>query len=111
MEDGIITLWKVVETIDDRGGEGATLGYFKAEGTAKLNAKGKGWYGGDANVYKVYATNIGNHTYELFTGRYSTGVPTPIDVDGEQKKRDEELRAQTKASLTDEQLRVLGLKR
>lgn len=87
------------------GGEhsmGPAIGYFTHLHKAASAAAGKGWYGGDGGTSKHTAIDIDGTVYLLAQSR-------PIDIDGKQAKRDAELRQQTLASLSREQLRVLGL--
>jgi hypothetical protein len=89
------------------GGErtqGPIIGWHATEAMAEAYAKGRGWYGGDGGFTKHFAIRVGDNIYVLRDAK-------PIDIDQAQARRDMELREQTLAKLSDEQLRVLGLSR
>jgi hypothetical protein len=90
------------------GGErslGPIIGYCESQSDADRHKKGTGWYGGDGHVSKACAIEVNGSLYVL-------AAVKPIvfmDKIEEQKRLDQELRAKTIASLSEEQLRVLGL--
>jgi hypothetical protein len=87
------------------GGEraqGPIIGYFSSAFKASNYARNAGFYGSDGGTSIVPAVNIDGKIYVL-------SQEGAIDLDGEQVQRDANLRAQTIASLSVEQLRVLGL--
>ncbi|WP_150126567.1 hypothetical protein [Burkholderia cenocepacia] len=87
------------------GGEravGPVLGYCRTRASATLLAAGRGYYGRDGDVFGVPALQVGESLWLL-------AQASPIDVDGEQARRDEELRQETLSQLSAEQRRVLGL--
>lgn len=86
----------------DRG-IGPVIGYFTSESQASLFARGKGWYGSDGGTSAAYAIQIDGKWYVLESRN-------PIDLDRNQAEADAILRAETLASLTADQKRVLGIK-
>jgi hypothetical protein len=86
----------------DGGWSDHVLSYHLLAHDAKAAAKGKGWYGGDAYVSEQFAVKVGDQFYLLKS-------TTPIDLDGEQKRRTEELRKEALALLSPEHRIALGL--
>lgn len=84
-------------------GVGPVIGYFSNDHQARCFAAGKAWYGGDGHVCACDAIKVGEQVFVL-NSRY------PIDLDKAQAKYDEELRERTLKKLSDEELRVLGLR-
>jgi hypothetical protein len=102
----IIDAWAV----HGDGGEnrvGPVIGYANSKENADAYAAGKAWYGGDGYVKKVSAMVINGETYILASSRPVTFVGAKEAEVVAQKRRDEELRQQTLASLTPDQRRVL----
>lgn len=88
------------------GGErglGPVIGYYTSESTAKMKAKGKGWYGGDGVVREAHIIESDGEYYALVN-------TNPVDLNGLQAEADEKLRAETLAGLSEDQIRVLGIK-
>lgn len=96
-------VFSVYSTKDEYGRRGVKVGDFRSFAVAEAYAHGRGWYGGKGDVAKSKAVSILGKVYLLQD-------PSPIDLDGEQKARDDLLRQETIASLSDDQLRVLGIK-
>lgn len=99
-------LWIEVWKAHGDGGEhgiGPVIAYCSTESQAKQAAAKQGWCGGDGAVTHAPALKIDGKVWVL-------AQREPIDLDSEQAKRDEALRAKTLASLNAEQRRVLGLK-
>lgn len=86
----------------DRG-TGPIRGYCSSRYAAESAAQGQGWYGGNGWVSESYAIKINHDVYVLAS-------KDPIDLDGKSAQTDAELKAQTLASLSEDQKRVLGLK-
>lgn len=105
IENARVEIFQVWAAHGDNGGSGTApvIGYFDSYGKADAAAKGRGWYGGNGNVSDHTAIKVNDKCYLLARN-------AEIDLNLDQKKRDEELRQATLASLTDEQKRVLGLK-
>lgn len=97
-------VWAAMVSTDERGGD-IVYGWYSTKEYALTESRGKGWYGSHGHAVQHKAVVIDGTTYLLGNAGH------PIDVDGEQAIQDAELRKTTLASLTDEQLRVLGLKR
>jgi hypothetical protein len=66
--------WGAYPTTDDMGRLGKCIGWYSTKQSARLQAKGKGWYGGDGSVVKAYTITAEGKTYRLET-------KTPIKVD------------------------------
>lgn len=98
-----ITVWAAHGDGGERG-TGPVLAYYSTQYQAENAAKGRGWYGSNGRVSKHHALRFGSEVWLLQR-------PDPIDLDAVLAKRDAELREETLASLTDEQIRVLGIKR
>lgn len=99
----IFKAFAVYETTDDYGRRGSCLGIFRSSISANEAAKGRGWYGGDAECTEVWLVEIDGKYYRLKS-------PEPVDLDRQQAIYDEKLKQQTLASMTAEQKRVLGIK-
>jgi len=84
-----------------------SLGYFSTDELARAAAQGKAEWGGNGIVRIYDAIEIVNRGHRSV---YILKHADPADVDNQKAAADEELRRKTIASLTDEQLRVLGLK-
>jgi len=82
---------------------GPVIGYCSTEQRARELARKRGWYGSDGYVMTVNAVCIEGKTYVL-------AQPGPIEVDRRCAELDAKLREETVASLTQEQLRVLGVR-
>lgn len=82
---------------------GPVIGYYSDSVKATDAAKGKGYYGGNGHVSEGPAIRIDGKVYRLLSD-------APIDVDGVQASKDDELRKSTLAALSPEQIRVLGIK-
>lgn len=98
-----LDLWQV----HGDGGErsiGPIIGYFRKHHEAVDFARGKAWYGGNGAVQSAKAVEIDGKVYILDSGG------APVDVDMCQYKADEKLKEDTLASLSEDQLRVLGVK-
>lgn len=95
-------VYSVYTQENEFGRQGAKLGDFSASTDAASFAVGKGWWGGNADVVPQKALKVGEHIFLLQSKK-------PIDLDGQQKKKDDELREKTLESLSPEQRRVLGL--
>lgn len=85
-------------------GAGPVLGYFSTEALAALKAENAGWYGGNGATIRWDAVLIDGEVYIL-------KQRDPIDLDLKQSGRDDALKEETIQSLSDDQLRVLGLTR
>lgn len=95
--------WQVHGDGGERG-TGPIIGYASTKSRADEMAKGQGWYGGTGWVQETSVVEIEGKIYALAS-------PVPIDLDGVQAGKDAILRKQTLANMSDDQLRVLGLKR
>ena len=96
-----IDVWKAHGDGGERG-IGPVIAYCSTKAQAENAAKGRGWYGGNGHVTRCAALRIDGMVWLL-------DQPEPIDLDSLEAKRDAELKAQTLASLTAEQRRVLGI--
>jgi hypothetical protein len=79
------------------------IGYCRTESQARELAMRIALYGGHDAVSKAYALELNGQIWLL-------AKPIPIDLDNGQAKRDEQLRRSTIDSLSEEQIRVLGIK-
>jgi uncharacterized membrane protein len=92
---------------DSQGHRGGCLGYSSSHSAAAQMAENKGSWGGPGQVVEekairiVFASGFGPEVYIIKAG--------PVDLDGFKKKKEEELRRQALAKLTDEEKEVLGL--
>lgn len=94
----------VYETYDETGAAGKCIGIFSDSSVAKSFSKCKGWYGGDAKVVSKVAMEVDGEYY-LLESKF------PIDLDGKKANYEKMVREQALSRLSDEELRVLGLKR
>lgn len=88
------------------GGErdcGPIIGYCSSNHDADVKSHSSGFYGGKGYVSEHTAVKINQDIYLLAQSK-------PIDLDGVQAKYDADLKAETLASLTADQKRVLGIK-
>ena len=85
-------IWQIHGDGGERG-TGPIIGYSNTRSNADDRSKGKGWYGGSGYVCEAYCIEVDGKTYALVK-------PTPIDLDGVQAGKDEQLRRQTIADLT-----------
>ena len=99
----IIRAYKVYETIDEYGRHGAIVGIFQHSAEANEAAENKGWYGGKGTVLPVSLISVDGKLFEL-------AIDVEVDLNRQKAKADAKLKAETLASLTAEQRRVLGLK-
>lgn len=99
----IITIYEVHGDSGGETGIGPIIGYTRTRGQADIMAKNRGWYGGTGWICETKGIVVDSVVYALVSD-------SPIDLDGIQKKFDEDLRASTIASLSKDQLRVLGIK-
>jgi hypothetical protein len=98
----IIKVWAYHGDGGERG-VGPVIGYCSSKYDADVQSKHTGFYGGKGWVSEVPAIKINHDVYILAHDK-------PVDLDGKRKQADEDLKALTLASLSDEQKRVLGLK-
>lgn len=98
----IITIWQAHGDGGEHG-NGPVIAYCSTESQAIEAAKGKGYFGSNGHVDSAKGLRADGHVWLL-------AKEHPIDLDSEQANRDEELREQTLAGLSDEQKRVLGLR-
>ena len=87
------------------GGEtsiGPIIGYHSKQWDAELYAKGRGWYGGNGAISKQDIITVDGKSYLLASS-------DPIDLDGAELKRKNEMILKALAKLTDEEIRILGL--
>jgi hypothetical protein len=95
-------------TTDDRGGRGDMIGIYEKEADATTASKGRGWYGGDADVYPV-------STITLPSGQtYLLRDPSPITVNVDLIQRNKDVREQARQKLaalglTEEERKLLGI--
>ena len=92
--------WGAYPTTDDMGRLGKCIGWYSTEESARLRAKGKGWYGGDGSVVKADTITAGGKTYRL-------EAKTPIKVD-DSDERNAAIRARVLDKLTPEEREALG---
>lgn len=97
----IFEIWVVYTGGDDRFIGTPTL-FFSSEYLACHEARGKGWYGGDAPVRQHHAVEVDGKFYLLEDAE-------PIDLDGELKAKNEQLKEKALAKLSEEEKRALGL--
>lgn len=95
-----IDLWAAHGDGGERG-IGPICGYSRSHIGAEMLAAGRGFWGGNGITSKAHGLMVGDKIYVL-------ADPHPVDIDGEQQKRDNQLKTDTINSLTDEQRRVLG---
>ena len=99
-------------TTDERGGLGATLGYFRAEAAAQSAARGQGWYGGDGRVTRCCIITADGHFYPIERGM-EKGVPVDLldkNIPEEAKRRSVEAWSKIAAVLDPVEIELLGLK-
>lgn len=94
----LITVYVVLQTINEKGGTGDVQGYFETEVVAKAFASGRGWYNMDNAVRPQPAIKINNQIFLL-------AHPTPIEF-GE---TDAIIRRNAIAKLSAAERRVLGV--
>lgn len=83
-------------------GIGPVIAYCSTKDQASHAAYRQGWYDQNGHVSSISALKIDGKYWALAHSE-------PIDMDQEAKKSDDKLRMETMASLSPEQLRVLGL--
>ena len=88
---------------DDDGRHRGVMAYFSSSSAAESYGIHKGGWGGDCDVKEFSAIRLAD-------GRVYVVSDGPIDLDLKKSKYEEELRKRTLASLTPEQIRVLGIK-
>jgi hypothetical protein len=99
----IIDVWCVYE-----GGSEHDVGepayFFTSYVTAKAKAQGQGWYGSNAEVEarKAIVNRVDGKVYLLERG-------TPIDLDGKEARKREDIKHVALSKLTAEERKVLGL--
>lgn len=107
----ITKVFRVQETTDDRGGLGAVIGYYRSPLAAKTVAKGRGWFGGDADVSECAIITLNGRFYPIEEGM-DGGIPVNMlekDMPKEAKRlRDDAWRKVTE-TLTQAEIEVLGL--
>lgn len=112
----VAVLYQVRETIDDRGGYGETIGYFSNQTDAEAAAKGRGWYGGVADVREVYAVvrsgmsiSAGDQTLAVILAEGAT-VTVDVDLVKQKKELTESAKKKLLATLTRQEMDALGIK-
>lgn len=63
IEDAIIPVWVVYQTVDEYGRLGKLSGVFRTEQDANVGAVGEGWYGSNGKVIMKHAIEDGDYLY------------------------------------------------
>jgi hypothetical protein len=103
-KDGIFT----VHCAYGDGGErsrGPLIAVCSTGTNALAQSKGKGWYGGDGEVYERKALRFQGKIYLL-----DENTSGPVDLDGEQAKVKDRIRKEALAKLNPVEIEALGLK-
>lgn len=99
---GIVTkVWAVYQGGDDRR-VGYPAEFYSSEVAAKVAAKGRGWYGGDAPVHPHPAIYADGAAYLL-------ACDHPIDVDLKRAQETERVKKEALAKLSPAEKAALGL--
>jgi hypothetical protein len=96
-----VTVWAVLLGGDDKS-SGNPAEWYSTEPIAKIAAKNRGWYGGDATIARYHAIQVNGSTYIL---QYRL----PVDLDQEQAKQVERVKQESLSKLTDEERKALGI--
>jgi hypothetical protein len=107
---------RVIETTDDRGGLGKTIGFYEMKSEAEAVAKGRGWYGGDARLISTRILQVveivdGSPVAKNYVLDNTFSDPVALEVDLVQDARDklEAVQAKAKSTFTAEELAMLKL--
>lgn len=105
-------MWAVFDC-DHNGRRGKVVGVYDSRAVAENAAKGKGWYGDDADVAPAYCLREGDIVYyETYDKRHKGIIPLNVDYPALVKRMAAQLEEQRKValnSLTHAQRQALGL--
>lgn len=105
-------VYAVVETTDDRGGRGETIGYFESKSVAKSMAEGRGWYGGPADVSPVTILSMqfdDKTLHYVLDRRSAEPVQLNVDLVRSAKETKEQALAKLLKTMSATELHALGI--
>ena len=108
----LIDAWRAVSTDNDRGAEGGTVGFFTYESTADKAAVGYGYWGGNGRAVPCRLLVVEDRFYVLDKS-FPDGLSMEDfnkDLIDETKNKVAAAKAKLEASLTPEEIKLLGLK-
>lgn len=103
IQDAIIPVFIVYETIDEWGRKGGQVGVYRSRSDADRGAKRQGWYGSDGKVEHRLAVQDGDYLYVL-EGMYPTQFKDVLDRIEEERVAKV---ATILAKLTDDEIALL----
>lgn len=106
----VIDGFAVYVVLDDRGRLGDLVGYFNDRAIAEMDAKGKGWFGGQGEIIPVPLLMIPSADGAQY---YALREPKPVRINvnliEDTKRVLREAREQAEKTLTPKQRKLLGL--
>lgn len=93
-------VYEVWTTEDDRGRRGRMVGVFTEKQVAVNSARGKGWYGGDAEVAEGHAVQLDGKWYRLAS-------PEEVELNTDLIAEEERIKREALAKLSPRERRLL----